>query len=110
MPHVVVAPEGSIAPGPRSPCIVTPSIVAEPCNSSDRSGALTKRWQYLVSRSIIANNTGLLLVAASQFFFSLMNLAVKKLNSVDPPVPALEVFIFFHHPSCEIGHDILDIS
>jgi hypothetical protein len=30
-------------------------------------------------------------VAASQFFFSLMNLAVKKLNSVDPPVPALEL-------------------
>ena len=36
-------------------------------------------------------NAGLLLVAASQAFFALMNVAVKKLNSLDPPVPALEV-------------------
>lgn len=42
--------------------------------------------------SFIKNNAGLLLVSASQFFFSLMNLAVKKLSvSIDPPVPALEV-------------------
>lgn len=42
--------------------------------------------------SSVKNNAGLLLVSASQFFFSLMNLAVKKLSvSIDPPVPALEV-------------------
>lgn len=42
-------------------------------------------------RRFIAINAGFLLVAASQAFFSLMNLAVKKLNSLDPPVPTLEV-------------------
>jgi hypothetical protein len=36
-------------------------------------------------------NVGLLLVAGSQAFFSLMNVAVKKLNSIDPPVSALQV-------------------
>lgn len=39
----------------------------------------------------VQNNAGLLLVAASQAFFSMMNVAVKKLNGLDPPVPAFEV-------------------
>ncbi|KAL5480376.1 hypothetical protein ACEPAI_1646 [Sanghuangporus weigelae] len=39
---------------------------------------------------LVQVNAGLLLVAASQAFFALMNAAVKKLNSLDPPVPALE--------------------
>ena len=43
------------------------------------------------SIELVKDNTGLLLVAASQFFFSLMNVAVKKLNSLDKPVPTLEV-------------------
>ncbi|SRR6266436_5511962 len=53
------------------------------------------RWKELISQAIelVASNTGLLLVAASQFFFSLMNLAVKKLTTIDPPVPALEVSV-----------------
>ena len=33
----------------------------------------------------------MLLVASAQLFFSLMNVWVKKLNSLDPPVPAFEV-------------------
>ena len=37
------------------------------------------------------DNLGLLLVAASQFFFSAMNMSVKWLNSSDEPVPTLEV-------------------
>ncbi|KAL5501012.1 hypothetical protein ACEPAH_9399 [Sanghuangporus vaninii] len=40
---------------------------------------------------LVRVNAGLLLVAASQAFFALMNVAVKKLNSLDPPVPALEL-------------------
>jgi hypothetical protein len=44
-------------------------------------------------RLAFENNKGLLLVAASQAFFALMNTAVKKLNSVDPPVPALELVL-----------------
>lgn len=51
-----------------------------------------------VLTSIYQRNVGLLLVIASQMFFSLMNVAVKKLNSIDPPVSALEVR--WHHPNC----------
>ncbi|KAG5641444.1 hypothetical protein DXG03_005218 [Asterophora parasitica] len=40
---------------------------------------------------IFQSNTGLLLVTASQAFFSMMNTAVKKLNSIDPPVSTFEV-------------------
>lgn len=36
-------------------------------------------------------NTGLFLVIGSQAFLAFMNVAVKKLNSLDPPVPPLEV-------------------
>ena len=46
-------------------------------------------------RELVVNNTGLLLVTASQAFFALMNVAVKKLNSLDPPVPPLEVCLNF---------------
>ena len=41
--------------------------------------------------SFLDDNLGLLLVAASQFFFSSMNMSVKWLNSSDEPVPTLEV-------------------
>ena len=36
-------------------------------------------------------NLGLLLIIGSQMFLSLVNVAVKKLNDIDPPVSALEV-------------------
>jgi hypothetical protein len=57
------------------------------------------QWKVLISKvfEFAASNTGLLLVAASQFFFSLMNLAVKELTTIDPPVPALEVFFIYQH-------------
>jgi len=38
-------------------------------------------------------NLGLLLIIGSQMFLSLVNVAVKKLNDIDPPVSALEVRI-----------------
>lgn len=41
--------------------------------------------------AFLDNNAGLLLVAASQFFFSAMGISVKWLNSLDGPVPTLEV-------------------
>ncbi|KAH8113036.1 DUF6-domain-containing protein [Phellopilus nigrolimitatus] len=43
--------------------------------------------------SLGKTNVGLLLVAASQAFFALMNVAVKKLNTLDPPVPTLELVL-----------------
>ena len=42
-------------------------------------------------QGIIKENTGLLLVIGSQAFLSMVNVAVKKLNVIDPPVPTLEV-------------------
>ncbi|KAH6904974.1 integral membrane protein DUF6 [Coprinopsis sp. MPI-PUGE-AT-0042] len=47
-----------------------------------RDGALSQ---------FVANNTGLLLVAASELFFAFMHLAVKILNSIDPPVSTFEL-------------------
>lgn len=42
-------------------------------------------------RELIANNTGLLLVTVSQFFFALVHAAAKKMNSSETPVPVLEL-------------------
>jgi hypothetical protein len=51
------------------------------------------RWCAALSavRAAVNYNAGLLLVAASQAFFSLMNFSVKILNTIDPPVSALQV-------------------
>ncbi|KAF7986785.1 hypothetical protein HWV62_20396 [Athelia sp. TMB] len=61
--------------------------------SVDRPHGWRSRWRDLRTqfRRQVDANTGLLLVAASQFFFSLMNVVVKKVNTVEPPVPTLEV-------------------
>jgi len=39
----------------------------------------------------VARNVGMLLIIASQFFFACMNVSVKILNRLDPPVHALQV-------------------
>ncbi|EJD38138.1 DUF6-domain-containing protein [Auricularia subglabra TFB-10046 SS5] len=44
-------------------------------------------------RRFVENNAGLLMIAFSQFFASLMNISVKYLNGLDPPVPPLELVI-----------------
>jgi len=48
--------------------------------------------------SITAGNVGMLFIISSQFFFASMDISVKMLNSLDPPVHALEVssFIIFY--------------
>ena len=43
------------------------------------------------TREIVKRNTGLLLIAVAQSFFSSMNVAVKILNSLDPPVSTMQV-------------------
>jgi hypothetical protein len=45
----------------------------------------------LSASGFIDRNAGLLLVAASQFFISAMHVSVKWLNTMDEPVPILEV-------------------
>ncbi|KAF5375925.1 hypothetical protein D9615_008259 [Tricholomella constricta] len=56
-------------------------------------GSRTWRWREKCRavEDVFKSNTGLLLVTASQAFFSMMNTAVKKLNSIDPPVSTFEL-------------------
>lgn len=80
-PHATTKP--TFEPAPRRPDL-------------DRNYAKApSRWRRLLERTkaTIDNNTGMLLIAASQAFFSLMNVAVKTLNSLDKPVHAFEVSI-----------------
>lgn len=53
----------------------------------------SERWHSARSSvsAFLDKNAGLSLIAASQFFFSAMNTCVKWLNSLDEPVPILEV-------------------
>jgi hypothetical protein len=39
------------------------------------------------------SNAGLLLIILSQLFFATMNVSVKFLNGLDPPVPPLELIV-----------------
>lgn len=59
----------------------------------DRPHRWGSRWRDLHTQFMrqVDANTGLLLVAASQFFFSLMNLVVKQVDTIEPAVPTLEV-------------------
>lgn len=41
----------------------------------------------------VVNNAGMLYIIASQFFFASMNLSVKMLNSLEPPVHAFQVIV-----------------
>ncbi|KAI0704448.1 hypothetical protein C8T65DRAFT_654066 [Cerioporus squamosus] len=70
-------------------------IPAPTMSTGSGSSQLTRTWLrwtgYL--RAVVENNIGLLLVASSQLFFSLMNVGVKTLNSLDPPVPAMELIL-----------------
>lgn len=91
------------------------TFIPAPLPRLPQSDSLSDRLQHRVTtfilraKEIMGNNTGMLLIAAaqvcnrlficshncliscSQAFFSLMNVSVKKLNSLDPPVPAFEL-------------------
>jgi hypothetical protein len=53
----------------------------------------SERWHSARSSvsAFFDKNAGLSIIAAAQFFFSAMNICVKRLNSLDEPVPILEV-------------------
>jgi hypothetical protein len=73
-----------------------------------RTGKWTRVYEAFASlKSIYQRNVGLLLVTASQMFFSLMNVAVKKLNSIDPPVSALEVC---YHRRLTLAHELIPVN
>ncbi|KAL1748201.1 hypothetical protein HDZ31DRAFT_60574 [Schizophyllum fasciatum] len=81
---------------PRSPYL--PSFARESSSAPDHPSRL--RVPPRLGRALarvkdgLAVNYGLLLVTASQLFFSLVNVSVKKLNSIDPPVPTFELIAF----------------
>jgi len=59
----------------------------------EEEGSILSRihsWLAL-AKDVMQRNTGLLLFIASQVFVTLMNLSVKILNTIDPPITALEL-------------------
>ncbi|KAF5375941.1 hypothetical protein D9615_008272 [Tricholomella constricta] len=89
-------PEASDFPVARTAGASQESMVSEPPtppelteDASNQVGGW--RARYVVVEGIVKNNVGLLLVMSAQAFFSLMNVAVKKLNSIDPPVSTFEL-------------------
>lgn len=87
-PAAIALENSSFTPAPRLPSESLPAPTTRPSPPHARS-----RLQRIYARTVdtLANNVGMLLIAASQGFFSLMNVSVKKLNSIDPPVPAFQV-------------------
>lgn len=82
-------------PGRSPPVPDEASPLLHPEDSQEPLPNTSGRWlaaQLSVS-AFFDNNAGLLLVAVSQFFFSAMGISVKWLNSLDKPVPTLEVCI-----------------
>ncbi|KAI0704155.1 hypothetical protein C8Q76DRAFT_801904 [Earliella scabrosa] len=72
---------------PAEPASPVVPFISMPSTSSSVAGSLTR------IRDAVRSNIGLMLVASSQLFFALMNIGVKKLNSLDPPVSATELIL-----------------
>ena len=62
-----------------------------PLLGTNRAQLSRSERRYSAVSTFFDENAGLLLVAASQFFFSAMTTCVKWLNSLNEPVPMLEV-------------------
>ncbi|KZT65709.1 DUF6-domain-containing protein [Daedalea quercina L-15889] len=64
-------------------------------NQRSFQNSLTTKWRKFFSKCNMTceNNIGLLLITVSGAFASMMNTLVKKLNSIDPPVPILELIL-----------------
>ncbi|KAI9450016.1 integral membrane protein DUF6 [Lactarius psammicola] len=80
-------------PGGSPPVFDEASPLLHPKYSQEPQRNPFGRWfsAQLSASAFLDNNAGLLLVAASQFFFSAMGITVKWLNSLDKPVPTLEL-------------------
>jgi hypothetical protein len=75
-----------LSPPERNVFIRTPTPTNEDLESMSRPTSAL--------REFFKHNKGLFIIAASQFFFSLMNLSVKFLTALNEPVPTLEVSFF----------------
>ncbi|CAE6425413.1 unnamed protein product [Rhizoctonia solani] len=85
-----------LSPSERRVFIAPPMPAEDSATSTNRTSALREFWK---------RNQGLLLITASQFFFSLMNLSVKFLTVLDDPVPTLEVVgarMFITYVCCQV--------
>ena len=88
-PGLPVSIDGQADPDEMSPLLGTSRAHAFQSSQSERP-----RWHSAAQSSVSAfldKNSGLALIATSQFFFSAMNICVKRLNSLNEPVPILEV-------------------
>jgi hypothetical protein len=60
------------------------------------------------AREFTMSNAGLLLIISSQLFFAMMNVSVKFLNGLDPPVPPLELIVI--RMVCGLSYDGTNIE
>ena len=88
---VACGPQFSPGPKPsaRRDSLADPDETSPLLGTNATKPSHSQRWHSLFA--FFDKNAGLSLVAASQFFFSAMNICVKWLNSLDEPVPILEV-------------------
>jgi len=70
-----------------------PNEVSPLLNPKRTKAQTIPEWWRTARTSFLEDNAGLLLVAAAQFFFSAMGISVKWLNSLDDPVPTLELIL-----------------
>ncbi len=90
-PHALLSPDSELPAGSERASIPDEaSPLLQPKHTPRRT---ISEWWNSARSSFFDDNLGLLLVAASQFFFSAMNMSVKWLNSSDEPVPTLEVCV-----------------
>ncbi|KAI9439322.1 hypothetical protein H4582DRAFT_1948460 [Lactarius indigo] len=90
VPRVLSPDLSTNGEGPSIPDEVSPLLKHKRTHAHGQT--ISERWCTAWS-FFLDDNSGLLLVAASQFFFSAMNIAVKWLNSLDDPVPTLELIL-----------------
>ncbi|KAG6915965.1 hypothetical protein DXG01_009054 [Tephrocybe rancida] len=69
-----------------------PSEPPTPPDEVDDMEPKMSMWRacHLKAVATVKGNIGLLLITGAQMFFSLMNVAVKRLNAIDPPVTTFE--------------------
>ncbi|KAF5390059.1 hypothetical protein D9757_003776 [Collybiopsis confluens] len=65
------------------------TLASNYADSGSSSGGLPRLWNQL--STLFHRNVGLLLIIAAQAFLAFVNVAVKKLNTIDPPVPTFEL-------------------
>lgn len=84
------SPNSDLTAHGESPLSDETSPLLKPKNTHAHQSSIPGKWRSALS-SFFDDNAGLLLVVGAQVFFSAMNLSVKVLNSLDEPVPTLEV-------------------